>query len=271
MKSEEFPPIQSTAGDGSSNSGIRRPRIQVPKIAEIVAANLRAQIIRGDLREGDALPPEADLIMHFGVSRPTLREAFRILEMESLITIRRGSRGGAEIHRPSLAVSAQYTGHLLQAMGATLKDVHVARTIIEPAAARIAAETATPESLDRLRRALENERATITDPDRFAHAAVAFHEEVIRCANNTTLSVLWGMLSHIVDAHHSAVVADVRSSSGRHHLENRQGFRSHSKFLELLQRNDPGAVEDFWRKHLEDAGAFMFKRLGNEALLDVLG
>ncbi|EIV96383.1 transcriptional regulator, partial [Frankia sp. QA3] len=59
--------------------------VRVPKTAELVAAHLRRQIVRGELHEGDALPPEAVLMEQFGVSRPTLREAFRVLESEALI------------------------------------------------------------------------------------------------------------------------------------------------------------------------------------------
>ena len=54
--------------------------VRVPKAAELVAAQLRGQIVRGELAEGDALPPEHELMQRFGVSRPTLREAFRVLE-----------------------------------------------------------------------------------------------------------------------------------------------------------------------------------------------
>ncbi len=60
-------------------------RFRVPKTAELVAAELRRKIVRGELAEGDALPSEAALMAEFAVSRPTLREAFRVLESESLM------------------------------------------------------------------------------------------------------------------------------------------------------------------------------------------
>ena len=272
MTSEKNPSTDPLPPNGSSFEQLpRQPAIRVPKIAEIVATSLREQIIRGDLHEGDTLPPEADLLAHFGVSRPTLREAFRILENESLISIRRGAHGGAEIHRPSPAVSARSIGMLLQTMGATVRDVHTARAIIEPAAARMAAENQTSDTVDRLRAALDEERKAMNDPDRFGHAALAFHEEVIRSAGNITLTVLWGMFSHIIDAHQSAVVADVKSTSGAHHLDNRQGYRSHKKLLDLMEGGDPNLVETFWRNHLEEAGTFIFARIGDESLLNVMG
>src|SRR5947207_2228594 len=97
-------------------------QVRVPKTAELVAAQLRRQIVRGELKEGDALPPEAALMEQFGVSRPTLREAFRVLESESLISIRRGSRGGARVHTPNGEVAARHAGLLLQVRGTTLGD-----------------------------------------------------------------------------------------------------------------------------------------------------
>ena len=82
--------------------------VRVPKIAELVAAHVRRQIVRGELREGDALPPEAALMEQFRISRPTLREAYRVLESEALITVRRGSHGGARVHVPNGDVAARY-------------------------------------------------------------------------------------------------------------------------------------------------------------------
>src|SRR5437667_12177500 len=70
------------------------PTPDLQKAAEVIAEHLRRDIATGALREGDALPPEGELLSHFGVSRPTLRSALRILEAESLLTITRGKEGG---------------------------------------------------------------------------------------------------------------------------------------------------------------------------------
>jgi len=113
--------------------------MRVPKTAELVASHIRGQIIRGELREDDALPPESELMAQFGVSRPTLREGFRILESEGLIVVRRGARGGARVRVPDHGVAARFAGLVLQYRGATLADVFDARTMIEAPAARMLA------------------------------------------------------------------------------------------------------------------------------------
>ncbi|WP_343232204.1 GntR family transcriptional regulator [Mycolicibacterium sp. CBMA 361] len=82
--------------------------VKIPKASELVAANLRRRIITGDLKPGELLPNEATLMVEFGVSRPTLREAFRILESEAIITVLRGAHGGGRVLEPDGAVSRQY-------------------------------------------------------------------------------------------------------------------------------------------------------------------
>src|ERR1700722_3828114 len=82
--------------------------VRVPKAAELVAADLRRQIIRGELAQGDALPTEADLMVRFGVSRPTLREAFRVLGANTLIAFRGGAGGGPRVKPPDREFAARY-------------------------------------------------------------------------------------------------------------------------------------------------------------------
>src|SRR6266849_1476838 len=111
--------------------------VRIPKAAEIVSKELRNQIVRGILKMGDSLASEAELMTRFGVSRPTLREAIRILESEGLVSISRGARGGASVLGPNLRLAARHIGFVLQANGTTLADISRAHMIVEPAAARI--------------------------------------------------------------------------------------------------------------------------------------
>ncbi|WP_368951986.1 SDR family NAD(P)-dependent oxidoreductase [Parafrankia soli] len=152
----------------------------MPKTAELVAAQLRRQIVRGELVEGDALPPEAVLMEQFGVSRPTLREAFRVLESEALISVRRGAHGGARVHTPDGQVAARYAGLVLEHRHTTLADVHTAHTLLEPAAVRLLAThhtdttltTLTTETLEQLGAGHPDGAGTDPDEERTAAAPV---------------------------------------------------------------------------------------------------
>ncbi|MEY2521597.1 MAG: hypothetical protein QOJ66_162, partial [Ilumatobacteraceae bacterium] len=124
-------------------------------MADLVAGELRSQIISGELKEGDPLPPEDQLMEHAGVARTTVREALRILESEGLLVVRRGAGGGARIKTPSVSNVARYIGLVLQSQGATLQDVFDARLLLEaPAAGMLAEADDRDDIVAQLRKAL---------------------------------------------------------------------------------------------------------------------
>src|SRR5215211_2640312 len=104
-----------------------------------IADDIRALIVSGELSEGDSLGHEPDLVERFGVSRPSLREALRILEAEGLITVVRGMLGGIVVHEPDERMTARTAALVLQARNVSLADVYEARTLLEPTAVRIIA------------------------------------------------------------------------------------------------------------------------------------
>jgi DNA-binding FadR family transcriptional regulator len=83
-------------------SEIRFSQVVAPKTAALIADSLRADVHSGRLRPGDRLAPEDQLQVAFGVSRPTLREAIRILEHDEVIEVRRGAHGGAIVRVPTI-------------------------------------------------------------------------------------------------------------------------------------------------------------------------
>src|SRR5271167_1979222 len=136
------PPSGLDPGVGNGSTPTR-----VPKAAEIVARTLRRMVVEGELKDGDFLPNEAELINHFGVSRSTVREALRLLESDGLVEVRRGSRSGARVRMPGFEIVARPVSLLLQVSTATIADVMTARSAIEAVAARLLAQMASPKAL----------------------------------------------------------------------------------------------------------------------------
>jgi DNA-binding FadR family transcriptional regulator len=256
--------------------------VRVPKTAELVAAHLRRQIVRGELVEGDALPPEAVLMEQFGVSRPTLREAFRVLESEALISVRRGAHGGARVHTPDGHVAARYAGLVLEHRGTTIADVAHAHALLEPPAVRMIAAASTDLVRGRLQSALdEADRALATSAedgggkDGSAQdprtSLGGFHHLLIELAGNQTLSMIDNMLQHILDAatgrhlppaeHRAATpsAAADRAAQSEHQEVHRQ-------VVELIGRGDADGAEALWRDHLQDSD-----EPGPTTVLDLLG
>lgn len=240
-----------------------RQRVRAPRTADIVAQDLRRQIVRGELTEGDTLPPETSLMEYFGVSRPTLREALRVLESEMLIIVHRGSHGGARVQSPNGDVAARYAGFVLEHRNVDLADVYQARVIIEPPCARIVAAQRTEDDLARIWDAVrEAEAANETDdPVLAVRVQNEFHSLIVELARNETTSVLWGMLRHIID---SVTVSRVEPQAT--HL----GGRSHRRLAELIEAQDPDAAEQLWRKHLTESSHFFTSEPGANTLLQLL-
>src|SRR5450631_1036397 len=134
---------------------------RVPKTAELVARDLRSKIVRGELKDGDTLPSEGELVTRYSVSRPTLREALRILESEALLTVTRGSRGGPRVHLPDPRLAARHFGLVLQSRATTLAEIYGARLLIEPSCVHLVAGTARRGALADLNAIIDQERATL--------------------------------------------------------------------------------------------------------------
>jgi DNA-binding FadR family transcriptional regulator len=223
--------------------------VRVPKTAELVAAHLRRQIVRGELVEGDALPPEAVLMEQFGVSRPTLREAFRVLESEALISVRRGAHGGARVHTPNGDVAARYAALVLEHRGTTQGDLHTARTMLEPPAIRLLAEHHTDTDLAVLHTALaDTDDAPAELSSLLAHHD-RFHSLLIELAGNQTLIVLTGMLRHIIEMT-LATNPVAPSQIGGCGSDLEESRRSHRGVVDLIAARDGEKAEDLWRRHL---------------------
>jgi len=239
--------------------------MRVPKTAELVASRIREQIIRGELREDDALPPESELMAQFGVSRPTLREGFRILESEGLIVVRRGARGGARVRVPDHEVAARFAGLVLQYRGATLADVFQARTIIEGPAARMLASSKHRAEIARQLQAFVDEHAEdLRNPAR----APGFHRLVVELTGNQTLILLAGMLEDIAEA---AAISWERQNPPSL-PEAQRAHRGHQKVIELIRAGASEKAEAFWRAHLDQVGTVLMKVHGGSpgTVVDVL-
>jgi DNA-binding FadR family transcriptional regulator len=222
---------------------------------ELIADELRAMIVSGKLRDGTSLGRESDLVDRFGVSRPSLREALRILEAEGLVSVVRGVRGGVVVHQPDERITARNAALVLQFRNTTLADVHEARSIIEPAAAKMVASVKDRRNAaaDELRVLIEAQRHVIDDPIAFGKANAEFHERLVSLAGNQTLQIVAEMLNEIVER---AVTAVSKSTAGSKDslAVRRRGIRSQERLVELIALGAGNEAEVHWRAHMEVVG-----------------
>jgi DNA-binding FadR family transcriptional regulator len=242
--------------------------VRSPKTAELVAGTLRRMVVDGQLKDGDFLPNEAELMAHFGVSRPTLREAVRVLESERLVEVRRGSRTGARVRVPGPEIVARPAGLLLELSGATIADLLTARSGIEPMAARLLAESGTEEAFDELDRMLADHVPGGWESGRLAETTGDFHQRLVDLSGNTTLTIIAGMLQEITVRHTAFAFKEGRAVSK---ADFDKLMRSYKRLMQLLRSRDGAAAEAHWRKHLDVARNLMLEGLEDVKVRDVMG
>lgn len=235
---------------------------------QLVADELRRLIVSGELDEGDSLGHEHDLIERFGVSRPSLREALRILETEGLISVVRGVQGGVVVHRPDQRLTARTAALVLQARNVRLADVFDARSILEPAAVQLVASARNRRALAaRLHELIAEQEAAIDDPEAFGRANARFHEELVAMAGNQTLAIVAEMLNEVVAR--AVTLVSQADEDGSAVRTRRRGVSSQARLVALIEDGDADAAEAHWRAHMAVVGRVM---LGQKAttVIDLL-
>ena len=259
--------MKKPATVGGADSSQRADRaIRVPKAAELIAETIRRRLVQGDLKAGDALPPEVELMAEFHVSRASLREAFRVLETESLIEVKRGAHGGARITLPDVDTAAKSIGVLLQIRGATLKELFDARLIIEPPLINILAGVRTDANLAELRALIDFEAANIDNWTVFASAATEFHNLLVRMAGNVTLALIVGMLDELYLRHLNRFVSRNRPDQ---RALNQQTVAIHRQLVDVIAARDGASAETIWRYAMQQSRNVILAELGEETPLAV--
>ena len=248
-------------------------RIRVPKTSELVADQIREQIIRGELNEGDSLPPEGTLMVTLGISRPTLREAFRILEAESLISVVRGSRSGARVHSPSTELVSRYAGYLLESQSTTIADLYAARLAIEPTVVRwLATAKGQTPGMAKVKSVLEDlgDMLANEEYDKFIDNIAYFHQVLVEATGNKTLSFMNRMLLNLARTHQNDYQRRHPRSTEERQKSIRAGFKSYAKLIHLIEAGDVEEAVEHWRLHLRNANETWAARGEGERIVDSL-
>lgn len=260
-------PIEPTRPEHLTHQG--RGRLAQPRIAELVADELRSRIMSGRLADGELLPKLDDLLEEFPISKPSIREAMRILETEGLISVRRGKLGGAVVHTPKIATAAYMVGLVLQSQSMTLQDVALSLAVLEPACVRLVAErddaavAVVPILEDNCRQAVEH----LEDGPSFTRLGRSFHDRLVEHCPVRPLVVLVGVLEALWSAH-EVDWADQTAADGRYPaLQLRQEvIRTHEQIIEAIRSGEAAVAERLARQHLRASHAFLLEANGDQPL-----
>jgi GntR family transcriptional regulator, transcriptional repressor for pyruvate dehydrogenase complex len=196
-------------------------------------------IVTGTLKVGERMPSEREMATEMGISRPTLREALKILSDAGIVAVQRRS-GGTYVQSDEIPTEllAERRSVLLDEVPAVLQ----ARRILETNIALIAGQVATQEELDALAKTIELQREHADDHDRMLQIDKRFHLQLARASHNP---MLLDLLRAIL--RRSAVARDMTPRApGDAELET----AIHERTLEAIASRDPRRIEQAMDEHM---------------------
>jgi GntR family transcriptional repressor for pyruvate dehydrogenase complex len=214
--------------------------------SEQIAAQIRRYLIRGGLKPGDRLGTEQELAREFGVSRPTLREALRLLASSQLIRASRGPGGGIFVaSTPSEAMSHSLSdaiATMLETQSVSLGELVDARIHLEVPLAGLAARNATTETILKLDAAIADAEGHEPGSDEFHRPFACFHRTIAAAADNEVLTAFARWTFDVLDPSLVASIGDA--------VDPEQLLEQHREILRAIRRHQPAGAERAMSRHL---------------------
>jgi GntR family transcriptional repressor for pyruvate dehydrogenase complex len=223
----------------STTSTLSLEAIPRDRIFTRVAEQLQVHILN-NLKPGDMLPSERELVRTFRVSRTSIRDAIRSLEAIGLLEPRQGI--GTVVREFTVdAIATPVTGALLQKKKA-IDELLDVRTIIEPALARRAALYATPEQIAEMQTLLERQAEKVRRGEPATEEDSNFHYTIALAANN---SVVLKVVHVLMD-----LLREMRERSLEVGGRPEKSLAGHLRIFAAIQKRQPAAAEAAMHRHL---------------------
>ncbi len=232
-------------------------RVSVPKASDVLVEQLRSRIRSGELGTGQSLPAERDLVMQTGLSRASVREALRILEVEGLIATRAGRSGGSRVSRPAGRELSRHLDLFIWGRDVGLEELNEVREALETVAAEGAARRRTDADLALLQaKTLAVETAVDIVPAYLA-ANLDWHLAVVRASHN---DLLIGFMEVLSNAIHQETALDAFDSP----QVRAATLKIHRSILNAIASGDAEAARRRMARHVGAAGRVALAASGGE-------
>lgn len=219
------------------------------RIFESILNYFKGALADGTIKPGDRLLPERDLAALFNVSRSSLREVLKALEMLGLLSVIHGK--GTFVLAPETNTLTGLMGMILTLRPAISKDIVEVRKMIECEAVRLSCRRASPEELSNIKSSLKKMRV-ISNKEKHgleaANADFEFHKGIIKATHNSFLIFMYGALETLVK--HSHVE---RWTDSLRYIQNAVEVIStaHEKIYMAIVKGNESTAEELMRSHFE--------------------
>ncbi len=202
--------------------------VRTSRTFEAAIENLLEGIERAHLRTDDRLPTEEQLAAQLGISKPTLRQALRVLERSGLLRVRPGKGGGIFMDTEVVPVDAITTNIAYEAEEAV--EVLLARRVLEGSTTIVAGLRATEEDFAGIQRTIDLMKRNLGDRPRVMGANAMYHRAVVRASHNRTLESVMRTLE--------TDLAPIRDTYAGGKAEDERAVEIHQRQLEAMCARD---------------------------------
>ncbi|WP_044896059.1 FadR/GntR family transcriptional regulator [Bacillus alveayuensis] len=169
------------------------------KTYQVIVDQIKEYFLNGKLKPGDKLPTERELANRFHVSRTSIREALRELEMKGIIEVKQGS-GSYIKSSDSHILGQELSSTIIKAEKKLIYEMLELRRVLEVECAFLASQRATSEDLERIREALMMMVQAKHDVELGIQADVNFHIQIVRASHNSIfLQLIETIREHMQD------------------------------------------------------------------------
>jgi DNA-binding FadR family transcriptional regulator len=238
------------------------PRGRFYKRSDLVAEEIKAWIVGRDLGPGSKLPPEKSLIEAFGVSRGTMREALRALEVQGLVRLMTGPRGGGLIVEIPEERAMQLLGGYFYFRTLTIPDIYQVRCILEPQLAETVIGHLTEEHYTRLAALLDEAAVPARTPEQRRaqrSAELEFHNVIAEACPNSWLAFVCRFMNRML--RDLIVFKKLYLPPHKEFADANRG--SHRDLIDAFRREDRKAVRRIMQHHMDEAARFMNNLAGS--------
>lgn len=218
-------------------------RIAVPKASTVLAEHLRESILTGKLQAGALLPNERELAEKAGLSRTSVREALRMLEVEGFVSTRTGRNGGSVAQIPSHEALEKAIHLFIRGQRVRFQSMLETREAIEPACARLAALRRTDADLAALQAIHERMAAGINDLQAFLATNLEWHLAVVTASHNELMIGFMRAISTVILT--STDIDGFNSGAVRAAV-----LRAHERVLDAIRDGDADGAHRRMARHL---------------------
>ncbi|HKI49707.1 MAG TPA: FadR/GntR family transcriptional regulator [Desulfobacteria bacterium] len=222
------------------------------KVSDRIIAQIRDAILSGQLKPGDKLASEKELMTQFEVSKATMREALRVLEVIGLIEIRKGTAGGAFVAKVGMKTTIHSLINFIHFQPLSIREITMLRYLIEPTVAQVAAAKITDEDVLKLKNIIGG---SLESGGFELSKEIGFHRYLARMAGNTLLTLLIDFIDNLLE--------DIKGRLALGDRFYREVREAHQMILECLIQKDPLAAGIAMTNDLIHVGDAMCKADGS--------